>query len=46
MKGHNSCLNYFYNNKIYDYLIMFDGDDLVYPTFYHKYLKHLIMKTI
>ena len=32
-KGHNSCLNYFYNNKIYDYLIMFDGDDLVYPTF-------------
>ena len=31
--GHNSCLNYFHNNKIYDYLIMFDGDDLVYPTF-------------
>ena len=33
-KGHNSCLNYFHNNKIYDYLIMFDGDDLVYPTFF------------
>jgi hypothetical protein len=31
--GHNSCLNYFYKNKIYDYLIMIDGDDLVYPTF-------------
>lgn len=32
-KGHNSCLQYFYKNKQYDYLIMIDGDDLIYPTF-------------
>ena len=37
--GHNSCLNYFYNNKIYDYLIMFDGDDIVYPTFFSQITK-------
>ena len=30
-KGHNSVLNYFKNNDIYDYIITFDGDDFLYP---------------
>ena len=29
--GHNSCINLFKNRKIYDYMIMIDGDDFLYP---------------
>lgn len=30
-KGHNSVLDYFKNNKKYDYLVPIDGDDFLYP---------------
>lgn len=43
-KGHNSCLQYFYNNKQYDYLIMIDGDDLIYPTFLSQISKAFLYK--
>ena len=33
-KGHNSCIQYFKDNKEYDYLIPIDGDDFVYPFFF------------
>ena len=30
-KGHNSLLNIFNNRPIYDYMLMIDGDDFLYP---------------
>ena len=30
-KGHNSSINIFRNDKNYDYLFTFDGDDFLYP---------------
>jgi len=41
-KGHNSCLNYFNNNIEYDYLIMLDGDDFIYPSFLSQISKALL----
>lgn len=35
-KGHNSCIEYFKNNKEYDYLIPLDGDDFFYPFFFQN----------
>ena len=30
-KGHNSCINLFKNRKQYNYMILIDGDDFLYP---------------
>ena len=29
--GHNSLINLFNNRPIYDYMLMIDGDDFLYP---------------
>ena len=29
--GHNSLINLFKNRPIYDYMLMIDGDDFLYP---------------
>ncbi len=30
-KGHNSCIRYFESQQEYDYLLLMDGDDCLYP---------------
>ena len=35
-KGHNSLINIFKNNQIYDYLLTIDGDDFLYPYGLHQ----------
>lgn len=34
--GHNSVINYFRENSIYDYLVPIDGDDFLYPYAFHQ----------
>tara|TARA_B100000035_G_scaffold128233_1_gene109000 strand:+ start:6947 stop:9130 length:2184 start_codon:yes stop_codon:yes gene_type:complete len=43
-KGHNSCINIFKNENNYDYLILLDGDDFLYPVSLYK-INNLYEKT-
>lgn len=43
-KGHNSSINIFRNDKNYDYLITFDGDDFLYPYALHRFTLYLQYK--
>lgn len=43
-KGHNSCVEIFKNEKNYDYLVLLDGDDFLYPISLHK-INNLYEKT-
>lgn len=43
-KGHNSCINIFKKEILYDYLILLDGDDFLYPISLHK-INNLYEKT-
>lgn len=43
-KGHNSCIEIFKNEKNYDYLILLDGDDFLYPVSLYK-INNLFEKT-
>ena len=37
--GHNSLINIFNNRPIYDYMLMIDGDDFLYPYAFHQLSK-------
>ena len=39
--GHNSCIEIFKNKLQYDYLIIIDGDDFLYPYAFHQLYKVL-----
>jgi hypothetical protein len=40
-KGHNSCLEIFKRNPVFDYLLMIDGDDMYYPCAFQRFEKFL-----
>lgn len=40
-KGHNSCVEYFRKNPMYDYMFMIDGDDFFYPYAFYR-IEHIL----